>query len=142
MKKTLFFLSLILAVSATLLSCKKDKDPDADLPPLTDVIGYWVGMYGTKDGEPKQDYAFLVKPGNKLIVYSQTADTVVAQKATGTWTFDKETKKFTSYYVYVSDGGESRYSTEGQLVHRSLVGTWGSKLEPKGGGTYKVTFKQ
>lgn len=142
MKRIFFPLSLILAISATLLSCKKDKDPDADLPPLTDVVGYWVGMYGTGQGDPKQDYAFLVKPDNKLIVYSQTADTAVAKKATGNWTFDKETKKFTSHYVYKSDEGESVYSTESQLLHRSLNGTWGINLATKGGGTYKVTFKQ
>lgn len=143
MKRIFFPLSLILAISATFISCKKDKDPDADLPPLTDVVGYWVGMYGTGQGDPNKDYAFLVKPDNRLIVYSQTADTSVADKATGTWTFDKQTKKFTSYYVYhYDDRPDNTHSTKGELIHRSLTGTWGNGLETSGGGTFKVTFKQ
>jgi hypothetical protein len=144
MKRNLFFLLCTVAACTLVLSCKKDKDnpdedPDAKLPPLTSVVGYWVGVYGIQDKEPNQDYAFLLKPDNTLIVYSQSADTAVSKKATGVWTFDSGTKKFTTYYVYTQD---ERYSTEGVLNHRSLIGTWGNGLESSGGGTYKVKFKQ
>lgn len=144
MKKNLFFLLFAVVVCILVLSCKKDKhnknDGDDDnLPPLTSVVGYWVGMYGIKDKEPSLDYAFLIKPDNTLIVYSQSADTASAKKAPGIWTFDPSTKKFTTYYAYTQ---EERYSTEGVLNHRSLMGTWGIRLETVGGGTYKVNFKQ
>ncbi|MCO5242153.1 MAG: hypothetical protein M9904_19095 [Chitinophagaceae bacterium] len=145
MKRNLFFWACALAACTLVFSCKKDKgnseeeDPDEKLPPLTNVVGYWVGAYGVKDKDPNLDYAFLVNPDNTLIVYSQSADTASAKKAPGTWTFDPVTKKFTTYYVYTQ---EERYSTEGVLNHRSLIGTWGTWLETVGGGTYKVKFKQ
>lgn len=145
-KRNLFFLLCTVAACTLVLSCKKDKhdpeeeDPDKDLPPLTSVVGYWVGKYSSGSADPNVDYAFLVKAeDNKIIVYSQSADTANAEKAYGTWTFDPATKKFTSYYAYSQ---ERRYSTSGSLTHRSLVGTWGSLLETTGGGTYKVKFKQ
>lgn len=145
MKRNLFYLLMVVATSTMLLSCKKDndkeeEDPDAHLPALTNVVGYWVGTYSVGSGGPNKDYAFLVKgEGNKLIVYANSADTANAEKAYGTWTFDPATKKFTTYYAY----DQSRlYSTSGNLVHRKLVGTWGSMLETTGGGTYLVRFIQ
>lgn len=150
-KRSLFFLLCTVAACTLVLSCKKDKndpeeeDPDKNLPPLTSVVGYWVGTYGAGSAEPVLDYAFLVKTEaglvneGKLIVYENSADTTNADKAYGTWKFDPTTKKFTSYYAYDQ---VRRYSTSGTLTHRSLAGTWGSLLETSGGGTYKVRFKQ
>lgn len=148
MKKNLFFLALAVASSTLIISCKKDKaekDPDDDLPPLTSVIGYWIGKYGAGSADPSFDYAFLVKPEEgaenegKIIVYENSADTTNADKGYGTWSYDPATKKFTSYYAYDQD---RRYSTSGVLSHRSLIGTWGPILQQSGGGTYKVKFKQ
>lgn len=133
-KRNLFFLLCTVAAFTLMLSCKKDKNDSQ-----TSVVGYWVGRYGVKDKEPSLDYAFLVKPDNTLIVYSQSADTASAKKATGKWTFDPNTKKFSTYYIYTD---EERYSTEGVLSERSLIGTWGNKLQATGGGTYKVEFQQ
>lgn len=138
-KKVIFLLLAVAASTMVFLSCKKDKNSgDEDLPPLTSVVGYWVGVYGVKDNKPNLDYAFLIKPDSTLIVYSQSADTAIAKKATGTWTFDPVTKKFSSYYIYSQD---ERYSTNGVLSHRSLIGTWGIWLNDSGGGTYEVKFK-
>lgn len=148
MKKNLFFLVSTVAFSMLMISCKKDKgeeDPDAKLPALTNVLGYWIGKYGAGGAEPAFDYAFLVNAEagleneGKIIVYENSADTTHADKAYGTWTFDPATKKFTTYYAYDQD---RRYSTSGVLNHRSLIGTWGPVLTPTGGGTYKVRFKQ
>ena len=147
MKRNLFFLLTVVAACTLVLSCKKDKndnpdekDPDEDLPALTNVIGYWLGVWGPGSADPNKDYAFLVKEqGNIIIVYANSADTTNAEKAYGTWTFDPGTKKFTAYYAYDQD---RRYSTSGTLIHRRLEGTWGSLLSTTGGGTYKVRFKQ
>lgn len=149
-KRNLFFLLCTVAACTLMLSCKKDKneeeeDPDANLPPLTNVVGYWVGKYGSGSADPKVDYAFLIKTEDglenegKIIVYENSADTTNAAKAYGTWKFNPTTKNFTSYYAYDQ---VRRYSTNGTLTHRSLIGTWGSLLETTGGGTYKVRFKQ
>lgn len=140
-KRNLFFLFCFVAACTVMSSCKKDKDkenedPDANLPALTNVIGYWKGTYtpGT------QDYAFLVKEeNNTIIVYANSADTTRAEKAYGIWTFDPATKKFTSYYAYDQD---RKYSTTGTLIHRRLEGTWGNQLSNTGGGTYKIRFIQ
>lgn len=140
MKRNLFFLLTVVAACTLLLSCKKDKnDSDENLPALTSVVGYWVGKYGVKDNEPNFDYAFLIKADSTLIVYSQSADTASAKKAPGVWTFDINTKKFTTYYAYSQD---ERYSTTGSLNHRSLTGTWGIWLDNTGGGKYAVEFKK
>ena len=140
-KRNLFFLFCFVAACTLMLSCKKDKnkedeDPDANLPALTNVIGYWRGAYNPGN----TDYAFLVKEeDNKIIVYANSADTTNAEKAYGFWTFDPATKKFTSYYAYDQ---ERKYSTTGTLIHRRLEGTWGSQLSTTGGGTFKVRFIQ
>ena len=142
-KRNLFFLLCTVAACTLMLSCKKDKnkeeeDPDANLPALTNVIGYWRGTYNPGN----TDYAFLVKEeDHKIIVYANSADTANADKAYGTWTFDPTTKKCTFYYIYGQDLSRS-YSTTGTLIHRRLEGTWGPQLSPTGGGTYKVRFIQ
>lgn len=145
-KKGIFLLLAVAASTMVFLSCKKDKnkpeeeDPDAHLPPLTNVVGYWVGKYGGGSATPSVDYAFLVKSeDNKIVVYENSADTANAGKAYGKWNFDPATKKFTAYYAYDQN---RRYSLSGTLTHRSLIGTWGNLLEVTGGGTYKVRLNQ
>ncbi|HRO45837.1 hypothetical protein [Agriterribacter sp.] len=125
------------------MSCKKDKndgnneeDDDANLPPLTTVIGYWVGKYGAGANEPNFDYAFMLKADSTMTVYMNSADTANAEKAYGVWEYNNNMLK--TYYAFSQ---QERYSTISTLKHRTLTGTWGPLLETVGGGKLKVRFK-
>ena len=129
MKKQFLFVAFIATV-ALFFSCKKSNPA---VPTVTPAEGSWVGNYSSGGGSQTFYYAFQFNAGGAVVVKAN--DAILPSVANGTWTIAADSIRST--YTY-NPGGT--FSMIGKYDGKSntIVGTWGSGTDNKGGGTFTI----
>ena len=141
MKKTIFLILIVSAISLQFLSCKKDNDPQ----PNYAITGLWRGTY-TVDGQPglgSQELNLIIKPDGKMVNDSKA--TGQQHISLGTWTLTGDTafvSNATCVYGYpVSIGATQRHTAKFNKATGTLtMGIYINTGNPAtGSGTFTVT---
>ena len=120
---------LLLAGSAWLAACKKDRD---SVGPA--IVGTWVGQYGFRDQAVGNGYKFYIRDGGDFGVSTDTIDITPAGQ--GTWNLTGTA--FRATYIYAAGG---TFSVLGTLNGNTLDGSWGNGGQNDNRGRFLVRRK-
>ena len=134
MKRNLFFLIPVLALTLFVTSCSKD---DPATPPATSPQGTWngTGQYGTTPGGPS--YVFVLKLNANGSVNITGNNSTAIDVATGTWQLVQDSVKAT--YTYAASSATYSLSAKYSASSNIMVGTIGLATATTGVGLFSVT---
>lgn len=129
------FLIAVIASSLIFISCKKESCPAPETP---SIVGFWQGKYGAVSAYPSLGYSALFR-SNGTVRFFNSADTVTATKAEGTYTISGST--VTASYTYLGVGDSYSVSATVDSKFSFLEGTYGSGANTTNGGKWFMVKK-
>jgi hypothetical protein len=129
------FIVAVIVSSLFFISCKKENCPAPETP---SVVGFWSGKYGSAANYPSIGYAALFR-SNGTVRFFNSADTVAATKAEGTYTISGST--VTASYTYIGVGDSYSISATVDSKFTFLEGTYGSGANTTNGGKWFMIKK-
>ena len=119
--KLLQFAAITLLMTATIVSCKKDKDE----APAFVIEGKWTGKLSSGSGTPTGQFAMNIKPGGGFERLGSSGSVL----GNGTWQLSGNT--FTANYTLTSSGTVLNLTGSLEKATNKLSGSWAND----GGGT-------
>ena len=125
---------LALLMTATLFTCKKDKDSIDNKNPNPGVQGNWVGTYGFGNEAPSIYYRFNIQSNGVIEELNSSGNS----KGSGTWNLNGT--NFTATYQWKAPYNTvfTVAATYNEATHK-LTGTWGYDNNATNGGKWEQT---